>query len=193
MLTPFERAVLHEILRRFNGYNNGEIGISYEEIGERLRGANKCPLNNGRIARAIVRLMHHGLIGEPCPESWFQRRARTYRLTFISSGKAPPYRSATNDYLRWTPAGAKIDGNAASPEMPPTGNAGSPEPSEVGDAGSPANPKNGSFALPDRSSSGDAESPLIVKPYPAPFSGEVPTPENTPDFTAGRFSAGEAA
>lgn len=165
-LSPFERAVLAEILRRFNGYNNGEIGISYEEIGERLKGSNRSLPNNGRIARAVVALIDRGLIAEPTAESWLQRRARTYRLTFITSGKAPPFRSATNDYLQWTPR-VKNDGDAESPEKPQSGDARSPEAISTGDAGSPDIPKNGSFACDQSSSPGDAGSLLIGKPYPA--------------------------
>jgi hypothetical protein len=161
-LSPFERCVLAEIIRKFNGYNNGNIGITYEEIGDRLRGPNQCRPNNGRIARAVVQLIEHGLIGEPTPESWLQRRARTYRLTFISSGKAPPFKSASNDYLRWR---AKNVGYAASPEQPSCGDAGSPERVSASDARSPDIPKNGSFAPRCSRSSGDAGSPLIVKPY----------------------------
>lgn len=159
-LSPFERAVLAEILRRFNGYNNGGIGITYDEIGARLKGSNKSNPNNRRIADAVVSLMDRGLIAEPTPESWLQRRARTYRLTFISSGKAPPFKAATNDYLRWSPR-AKIDGDAGSPEKPQSGDAQSPKANASSDAGSPANLKNGSFALPQSGSSGDAGSLLI--------------------------------
>lgn len=101
-LTAFERAVLGEVLRLFNGYNNGEIAITYERIGNRLKGPNQCRLNNSRIARAIARLTDHGLLGEPTPGSWLQRRARTYRITFISSGKFPRFQPATNDYRLWT-------------------------------------------------------------------------------------------
>ena len=102
-LSPFERAVLLEILRRFNGYNNGNIVISYEQIGERLKGRNSCRPNNGRIGKAVARLFEVGLIGEPTPGNWLERRAREYRLTFASAGKGPPFQSATNDYLKWTP------------------------------------------------------------------------------------------
>jgi hypothetical protein len=164
-LDAFARAVLHEILRRFNGYNNGRIAISYEEIGARLKGRNKARPNNARITRAVLRLMEHGLIGEPEPESWLQRRAREYRLTFVTSGNAPPFRSATNDYLRWTPARAKIDGDAGSPRMASRGDRQSPRLIRTGDAGSPDNSKNGSFALPSCRVPGDGESPLIDKPY----------------------------
>lgn len=169
-LEPFDRCVLAEILRKFNGYNNGEIGVSYEQIGERLRGPNKCRPNNGRIARSIVRLIEHGFLGEPTPESWLQRRARSYRLTFISSGKRPPFKAATNDYLRWTTAKAKIDGDAASPKQRPCDDARSPERPHIGDAASLTNVENGSFASAKFRSPGDARSPLIGKPYVGPSS-----------------------
>jgi hypothetical protein len=179
-LSPFERAVLAEILRRFNGYNNGDIGITYEGIGARLKGANACPPNNGRIARAIAALMERGLIGEPTPESWLQRKARTYRLTFITSGKAPPFRSATNDYLKWTPR-VKNDGDAGSPEKARSGDARSPGGSGAGDSRSPADAKNGSFALPEISHAGDAGSLLICKPYGGAEKTEVTPPQIADD------------
>lgn len=190
-LDPFQRAVLGEILRRFNGFNNGEIGITYEEIGERLKGSNKSLPNNARIAAAVVALMKHGLIDEPTPQSWLQRRARTYRLTFISSGKAPPFRRATNDYLKWTPE-KKNDGDAPSPERPRRGDDGSPKAPGPGDAGSPEKPKNDSFPLADEAVPGDAGSLLIVKPYPVPENGEQSSSNLDPDFAAGRSSAGAA-
>ena len=103
-LNPFERSVFGEIIRRFHGHNNGRIAITYEEIGDRLKGRNRCRPNNARIARAIGRLIKVGLLAEPSPGSWLQRRAREYRLTFASSGVGPPYRGATNEYLQWTPS-----------------------------------------------------------------------------------------
>ena len=88
-LSVFERAVFSEVLRRFNGFNNGAIAVSYEQIGERIKGRNQCRPNNGRIARAMVSLMEHGFIAEPTLESWTERRAREYRITFIASGSDP--------------------------------------------------------------------------------------------------------
>ena len=172
-LSPFERAVLMEILRLFRGFNNGDIAITYQRIGERLRGTNASPPNNGRIARAIAILVDRGLIAEPTPASWLERRARRYRLTFITSGKSPPFKSATNDYLRWKPDRGKNDGYASSPQTPQSGDARSPAVIGAGDARSPSNFKNGSFASVESSSSGDAESLVICKPYPSPFSGEA--------------------
>ena len=177
-LSPFERAVHAEILKRFNGYNNGAIGISYEEIGARLKGRNGGPPNNSRIAKAVATLMGHGLIGEPTPESWMQRRARTYRLTYISSGKAPPFKTATNEYRSWKPQTAKNDGDAASPRKPRVGDSGSPEARHVGDAQSPSVSENRSFASDQFKSPGDAESSLICIPYPPSLSGETAPPSN---------------
>lgn len=165
-LTVFERAVLAEILRRFLGYNNGDIAITYEEIGARLKGRNnKCPPNNTRIAKAIGTLVLHGLLDEPTPQSWVQRRARRYRLTFISSGKAPPFRLATNDYLRWTPTKAKIDGYDTSPRKPQSGDAALPRASIASDAESSNVSENSSFTSPPFSSPGYSGSLVICKPY----------------------------
>lgn len=164
-LAPFDRCVLMEILRRFNGYNNGTIALTYEAIGDRLKGRNKARPNNARIGRSVARLIDHGFLAEPTPGSWLQRRAREYRLTFITSGKAPPFRSASNEYLQWKPPTEKNDGYAASPRKPRVGDAGSPEAACVGDAGSPELSKNGAFASANPPVSGDAGSLLIVKPY----------------------------
>ncbi|WP_324808748.1 hypothetical protein SH584_04060 [Sphingomonas sp. LY29] len=172
-LSPLERGVLLEILRRFNGYNNGDIAITYEEIGERLKGANRCRLNNGRIALAVAKLWDHGLIDEPTEQSWAQRRARRYRLTFITSGKAPPYRQATNEYLKWTPAKAKNDGNTSSPRGAPTGDATSPQGQSAGDAQSPSGSEIRSFASEGSAVSGDARSLVISKPYQGREVGEA--------------------
>ena len=192
-LNPFERAVFHEILREFNGWNNGKIRISYEEIGKRLKARNRSLPNNGRIARAIVRIHDHGLIVPGEDFYWKERKAREYRLTFVTWGNAPPFRSATNEYLKWTPE-IKIDGDAESPEDPQSGDAQSPEGLAVGEAESPANPKNGSFALPETVSPGDAGSPLISKPYAVPKTGPAKpsqaSPKLLPENIAGRFAAG---
>ena len=145
-LPLLERAVLAEVLRLFHGYNNGQIAITYERIGERLKGANKCRLNNGRIARAIARLIEHGLLAEPTLGSWLQRRARTYRITFISSGKGLSYKSATNDYLDWSPR-QKSERNAALPDTVFNGDGALPAPLNSGDRASPAKIENGGFPM----------------------------------------------
>ena len=96
-LDLYARAVLMEILSRFNGYNNGEIGVSYREIGEGLGSQNFT-----RIARAVADLMEHGLIDIGHEAVWKERHSRQYRLTWVMSGKPPFTAKATNDYLDWS-------------------------------------------------------------------------------------------
>jgi hypothetical protein len=184
-LTPFERAVFGEILRRFNGYNNGAIGITYAEIGERLKGSNKSLPNNHRIALAIVALFERGLIAEPTAGSWSERLAREYRITFIGSGKGPPFRPATNEYLQWSPTKKNV-GDVSSPDGPVLGDAGSPEASSTGDAGSPENLKNGSFACLSPGSSGDAGSLLILEPSQGTPFEDGEEPDLSPKIAVGR-------
>jgi hypothetical protein len=170
-LTTFERAVLAEILRRFNGYNNGRIGISYEELGDRLRGPNTSRPNNGRIGRAIGTLFQRGLIGEPTPGSWVERKAREYRLSWVSSGTPPHLRPATNDYLQWQPELQKNHCDISSPDPSRADDTRSPEGTDLDDQRSPARFKNRSFAAPNRVAPGDAGSSLIYKPYLCPQGG----------------------
>jgi hypothetical protein len=170
-LTAFERAVLCEILRRFNGYNNGMIAITYEQLGDRLKGPNTCRPNNARIARAIAKLVDHGLLAEPTPASWLERRAREYRLTFISSGKCPPFRSATNEYLSWCALKGKTTGDVASPRTPSTGDTRSPTHGASGYNTSSGKSENRSFGRPTSPSAGDGGSLLIGKPYPTAPNG----------------------
>ena len=73
------RAILFEIAARMNGYNNGKIVLSYEQLRE-LTGC--C---NRDIALSMAELWQHGLITFRECEDWIQRKAREYRLTFVSS------------------------------------------------------------------------------------------------------------
>lgn len=95
-LSVFERAVLLEIIAAFNGYNNGTIVISQRQIAKALENSNYA-----KIGRSIAVLMERGLLDIETEGLWKKRRAREYRLTFISSGKAPYTRPATNEYLMW--------------------------------------------------------------------------------------------
>lgn len=95
-LDLYARAVLMEILARFNGYNNGEIGCSYREIGEGLGSQNYA-----RIAQAIADCMARGLLDIGHEAIWKERHSRQYRLTWIMSGKPPFTAKATNEYLEW--------------------------------------------------------------------------------------------
>ena len=108
-LSPMARAVLLEILARFCGYNNGDIAVSYRQLAERLSTSNYR-----RISAAIVELVSLGFVDVAAEGNWKPRLARRYRLTFISSGKGPPYRAATNDYARIGPEAFSSADNASA-------------------------------------------------------------------------------
>ena len=98
-LSTMERAVLAEILARFTGYNNGEIAISYRELAHRLNRKNEAP-----FGPAIAKLIAHGLIDIVTEARWKDRRAREYRLTFVSTTDGNKrHVQATNEYRSWAP------------------------------------------------------------------------------------------
>lgn len=107
------RAVLFEIARAFNGYNNGKIGLSQRQLAERLN-----TTNFRAIGKAIAELMQHGLIDVTTEGQWKQRMAREYRLTFVTTGDAFHLRAATNDYRDWTPQKSSDDGVSARKPVP---------------------------------------------------------------------------
>lgn len=97
-LDVFARAVLVELVARMNGYNNGQITISYKELAVRLNRKNEA-----KIGQAIASLVMHGLLEVSAESIWQERRAREYRLTFVNTTDAigRPIK-ATNDYLSWS-------------------------------------------------------------------------------------------
>jgi hypothetical protein len=98
-LSTMERAVLIEIILRFNGYNNGAISISYKELAHRLNRKNEAP-----FGPAVAKLISHGLIDIGMDACWKERMAREYRLTFVSTtDRAGRQVAATNEYLHWAP------------------------------------------------------------------------------------------
>lgn len=98
-LSTIERAVFIEIVARFSGYNNGEIAISYRELARRLNRKNEAP-----FGPAIAKLTAHGLIDIVTEARWKDRRAREYRLTFVSTTDgAGRHVQATNEYRSWEP------------------------------------------------------------------------------------------
>lgn len=92
-LSLHARAVLVELVARMNGYNNGRIAASQRELTQALRCSPRY------IVAAVVELHEHGMLDVTAEGEWKQRKAREYRLTFVSTKEA----LATNEYLRWTP------------------------------------------------------------------------------------------
>lgn len=95
--SPDAKVLLVEMLARFNGYNNGDINLDTRSATEALGRKNQAA-----TGRAFAELMQLGLIDLAERSVWRERHARRWRLTFVSTGKPPNVRQATNDYLRWS-------------------------------------------------------------------------------------------
>jgi hypothetical protein len=175
------RAVLTEILGRFNGYNNGAIGISQRDLAERLSTSNFRA-----ISAATVELIESGFVDVAVEGKWKQRQARLYRLTFILTGNGPPYQAATNDYLHRAFSRAD-NASAESSRFADRASAGTLGLADNASAVIDGRPPI-SFADP-----ADNASALIVKPYPGTFLEGANPLNSTPENTAGRFAPGKAA
>ena len=102
--TTQERSLVIAIFRRFNGSNNGAISYSAREAARDLvAGSNKSDEekgNSGRAARLLKAITDKGFIAIATYHPKLERKAREYRLTFVSSGERGQI-AATNDYLDW--------------------------------------------------------------------------------------------
>lgn len=164
-LSMWARAVLVEIAREFNGYNNGRIGLSFGKLTERLNNSNRR-----KLSQAIAELVEHGLVAVEAEGEWKPRLAREYRLTFVTSGDQNHLRHATNEYKHWKPTPFS-SGDGVSPVKPISGNASSPERAESGNTSSPVQfqkpRKSADAAGSGGAAAGDDVSLHIIKPYPA--------------------------
>jgi hypothetical protein len=156
-LSLWSRAVLTEIVREMNGYNNGEIGLSQRQLANRLGTSNFR-----QIGRAIAELMEHGFIDIAVEGKWKQRLARQYRLTFVNTGSPGRYRPATNEYRHWQPTRK----SGVEP-----GSAEAVDPAEPVSAGQAMSAEHLSATLNEKqrktfSASAEKGSSLICKPYP---------------------------
>lgn len=104
------RAVLQVFQAKHTGYNNGEIALSIKQIGAFL--GDQC---HGANAKAVAELIELGFVECTSDAMHGQSKARTYRLTFVSTGngKQTP---ATKEYEMWrpTPGSRKAFGGARS-------------------------------------------------------------------------------
>ena len=79
---PFrERAVLEAIQRSFNGFNNGRLCVSMDEIAERIGNAN-----HHANKAAIGELVRRGLLAIEQVHPRGSRKSNEYRLTFAGTG-----------------------------------------------------------------------------------------------------------
>lgn len=192
-LSLWARAILTEIVRKMNGYNNGKIAVSYSYLSKRLGNTNKR-----KIGAAIAELVEHGFLDTEADADWKGRRSREYRLTFVNTTPGDKHKAATNDYRDWVKPKQKAGDDA----LPLRGS--------NGDDALPLAKKNGDDALPnkfaklretapnaeiDPSKNGYASLPLIYKPYPpgkAQPDNHQETNSNHPKTPGGVFAGSEA-
>jgi len=97
------RSILLVLLFHHNGWNNGTLSISVKQIGKALGNQNHAA--NGQ---ALAELMQLGFVECTSGADHGQAKARTYRITFVSTGEGKRVQPATHDYQSWRPgAGAK--------------------------------------------------------------------------------------
>ena len=102
-LNPVQRALFIEIVQRYNGFNNGSIGLGVVDAGRALH------IKAQTAGAAFHVLMERGFIVLTKDSSFDQKKlVREFRVTCLSLGTwdaptAPP----THDYMRWRPPGQK--------------------------------------------------------------------------------------
>jgi hypothetical protein len=94
-LTPQARAIYIALVRRYNGSNNGRIGLSIREA------ARECRLSKNTVPRAIHELIDHGFLELKTPGGFSLklRHATEWLLTEYRddvSGELPK-----KTFMRW--------------------------------------------------------------------------------------------
>jgi hypothetical protein len=107
-LSPPARAVLVEVMRIYNGKNNGKLALSVREAGLR------CNISKNTAARALRELTERGFIEVRTPSSFSLkcRRAAEWTLTEFRNdvtGKLP-----TKSFFNWV----RSDPKHPAPEIP---------------------------------------------------------------------------
>ena len=98
-LSPTARALFIEVIKRYNGVNNGHIGLGVREAGEAL---NVKPHTAGL---AFWALLECGFLAMAQDSSFVQKKlAREWRVTCLPMGpRDAPTSPPTHDYMRWRP------------------------------------------------------------------------------------------
>lgn len=94
-LSQRARSCLLVVIERFNGFNNGRIGLSIDNLGAALGNQN-----HAANSRALVELMDRGFLECMAGANHVKSKAREYRLTFIESGRGG-FEKATNEWKLW--------------------------------------------------------------------------------------------
>ncbi|MXO57942.1 hypothetical protein GRI89_00065 [Altererythrobacter salegens] len=98
-LKPGPRALLSEIIRRYNGSNNGHIGLGVREACAALNMKDKDTVNGffkELVGKGFIVCVRSGGFNMKDPSS---RRASEWRITWERAADEPP----TKEFMRWKP------------------------------------------------------------------------------------------
>jgi hypothetical protein len=96
-LSPVGRALFIEVAQRWNGFNNGKIGLGIREAGQNIRVKHTTAVAAFRV------LQERGFLVMTRDSSFDQKRlTREWRVTAFPVGDyRQPKALATKEYLRW--------------------------------------------------------------------------------------------
>jgi hypothetical protein len=124
------------LIRRFNGFNNGKIGLALSGLDDSFKSTNRSA-----NAAALHEVIAFGLVRLARDSHREQRLAREYRLTFIEAGSGDTILPATNEWLRfqstdefkkWSGNVSKSRGSISELETPVSGSISEPEWKQTG-------------------------------------------------------------
>lgn len=108
-LKPGPRALLFELIRRFNGGNNGRVGFGQREMSTALNIASR-ETGAGYVreleAKGFIAVAQRGGFNVKAAD----RRASEWNLTWLPKGEA----AATKDFMSWRPKENDGPGKRAS-------------------------------------------------------------------------------
>ena len=98
-LTPVPRALFVEVAQRWNGFNNGQIGLGIREAGRAIH------VKHTTACWAFRVLQERGFLVLTRDSSFDQKRlAREWRVTAYPMGDyRNPTALATKEFMRWRP------------------------------------------------------------------------------------------
>jgi hypothetical protein len=109
------RALMLEIVRAHNGYNNGQIARSQRQIADAV-----ATTNFRAISRAVAEAIQRGFLSIEAEGTVWTRQAREYRVTWLPTGKPPHVRLPTDEWKAFSSDDAV---SARSPISADTGSA----------------------------------------------------------------------
>lgn len=115
-LSPTARCAYFEIKQRYNGFNNGSIGLGVRELADALG------VSRSVAGRALLEVRQHGFASVAKPSSFGTngRRATEWLLTEERDDRTG--HSATKEFMRWTPSQRPpIDRHRKKTSVPPAG------------------------------------------------------------------------